>query len=186
MAVGEIYTPRPLPMGHMVALKKTSEMIQISFHVDESAANTFTQATVDVQLNPLDNEVMLIYAVDFDSFLPDAIAGVNTAVTTSCSTTSRTTIGRLDSSNVLGSNMTAIRAAGFVDGGVAFTTENPSAPVGAGLDYVGILATSDLHIQIEGQNNAIAKVVNGRIYCQRAKATSSVYAALVQSEALSS
>jgi len=169
----------------MVALKKTSEMIQVSFHVDESAANTFTQSTVDVQLNPLDNEVMLIYAVDFDMAPPDAIAGVDSFVIVSASTTSRTTIGGINSGNVLASANQEIRASGFVDGGVPFTNENPSAPVGAGLDYVGILATSDLHIQIQGGNNAGAKFVNGRIYCQRARATSAVYAALVQSEALS-
>ena len=170
----------------MAALKTTSEMIQISFHVDESAANTFTQSTVDVQLNPLDNEVMLIYAIDFDHGAPEAIAATDTAVGVSASTTSRTTLGRLNAGNVLASTSQIIRAAGFVDAGVPFTNENPSAPVGAGLQYIGILATSDLHIQIEGLGNTAGSFVNGRVYCQRAKATSATYAALVQSEALSS
>jgi len=169
----------------MVALKKTSEMIQISFHLDESAANVFTSSVVDVQLNPLDNEVMLIYAIDFDTGNPDAIAATDTGVFVSASTTRRTTVGHISSGNVLAAVAKSIRAAGFVDGGVGWTTENPAAPVGSGLEYIGILATSDLHIQIEGQNNLIGSFVNGRIYCQRAKATSATYAALVQSEALS-
>ena len=169
----------------MAVPKPTSGMLQVSFHIDESAANTFTQRTIDVQLNPLDNEVLLIYAVVFDTGNPEALAGTDTDVTVSCSTTSRTTVGRINSANVLAAEEKSIRAAGFVDGGVGFTTEMPSAPVSAGLDYVGILATSDLHIQIQGQNNTIPMFSNGRVYCQRAKATSSVYAALVQSEALS-
>ena len=169
----------------MAVPKPTSGMLQVSFHIDESAPNTFTQSTIDVQLNPLDNEVLLVYAVDFDTGNPEAIAATDTDVTVSCSTTSRTSVGRIDSSNVLAAEAKSIRAAGFLDAGVPFTTEMPSSPVSAGLDYIGILATSDLHIQIQGTNNVGAMFSNGRVYCQRAKATSSVYAALVQSEALS-
>jgi len=169
----------------MAVPKTTSGMLQVSFHVDESAAVTFTSQTIDVQLNPLDNEVLLIYAVDFDTSNPEAIAATDTEVNVSCSTTARTTIGRINSSNVIAAEAKSIRAAGFVDGGVPFTTEMPSAPVSAGLDYIGILATSDLHIQIQGIGNNGPMFVNGRVYCQRARATSSVYAALVQSEALS-
>jgi len=169
----------------MAVPKTTSGMLQVSFHIDESGANTFTSTVLDLQLNPLDQEVLMIYAVDFDTGNPDGIAGTDTDVTVSVSTTARTTVGRLDSSNVLAAEAKSIRAGGFVDAGVGFTTEMPSSPVSAGLAYIGILATSDLHIQIEGVGNNGPMFSNGRVYCQRAKATSSVYAALVASEALS-
>ena len=170
----------------MAVPKTTSGMLQVSFHVDESAPNTFTDTVVDVQLNPLDNEVLLVYAIDFDSSNPNGIAGVNTFSNVSVSTTSRTTVGRLDASNVLAAENKSSNGANFVDYADTWTSESPSAPVSAGLDYIGILATSDLHIQIEGGNNTTPMFVNGRVYCQRARATSAVYAALVQSEALSS
>ena len=53
-----------------MALKRTSEPFIISTEITESAANTFTQSEVAVNLNPLDQEVLLILAVDLDTFAP--------------------------------------------------------------------------------------------------------------------
>ena len=52
-------------------LKETSSLITISSQVTESAANTFTSQQVDLQLNPLDNEVFIVYAIDLDLQQPD-------------------------------------------------------------------------------------------------------------------
>ena len=43
-----------------MALKKTSEIVSISFSLNESAANTFTQEQIDLQLSPLDQEVFVV------------------------------------------------------------------------------------------------------------------------------
>ena len=48
-------------------LKETSSLIAISAKVTETAANTFTSQRVDLQLNPLDNEVFIVYAIDLDA-----------------------------------------------------------------------------------------------------------------------
>ena len=66
-------------------LKETSSLIEVSFQNLESAPNTFTEARIDLQLNPLDNEVFIVYAVDLDPFPPEAIAGVDTRTNTSIS-----------------------------------------------------------------------------------------------------
>jgi hypothetical protein len=76
-----------------------------------------------------------------------------------------------------------IRAAGFVDGGVAFEQSSMETPP-SGLDYIGIIATNDFFIQVQGSANIGAKDMSGRLYGYRAKASSSIYAALVQSELL--
>ena len=47
-------------------LKETSSLITISARVDETAANTFTAQKIDLQLNPLDNEVFIVYSIDLD------------------------------------------------------------------------------------------------------------------------
>ena len=47
-------------------LKETSSLIEIGFSLAESAANTFTEGRVDLQLNPLDNEVMVVYSINLD------------------------------------------------------------------------------------------------------------------------
>ena len=122
-----------------MALKRTSSPITISGSVLETAANTFTQATIDLQLNPLDNEVFVVIAVDIDLSDPDALAALNTKTQGSLSNTSRTTTGNISNSNVFAAGIQAIRAAGFADGGVGFSKVSPETPTAANLDNIGIL-----------------------------------------------
>jgi hypothetical protein len=164
-------------------LKETSSLISIGFSVSEPAPNTFTQSIIDLQLNPLDNEVFVVYAVDLDVGAPDAVAGTSTVMSGSLSTTSRTTIGDLSDTNVLANSQRQIRAGGFVDGGVGFTSGSNESPA-TQLEYLGIIATNDFAIQVQGTNNVIAHGMTGRVYGVRATASSSIYAALVQSELL--
>jgi len=165
-------------------LKETSSLIAVGFSVTEPAPNTFTQARIDLQLNPLDNEVAIVYGIDLDCEVPDALAGQNTSMLSALTSTSRDTMPNLSDSTCLAVKNTRIRAAGFVDGGVGFTTGSNESPA-TQLDYLGIIATNDFFIQIEGQNNIAAHSMNGKLYMVRARADSSVYAALVQSEVLS-
>jgi hypothetical protein len=53
------------------------------------------------------------------------------------------------------------------------------------LEYLGIIATNDFFIQVQGNNNQSAKNMSAKVYGYRAKASSEIYAALVQSELLS-
>lgn len=166
-------------------LKETSSLIEIGFSVTESAPNTFTQERVDLQLNPLDNEVFVVYAINLDPFTPDALAGVDTSVVSSLTATSQTAVQNLSNSNCLANANLLIKAAGFVDGGVGFATGAAETPPTT-LEYIGIIATNDFFIQVQGVNNAAARGMTGRMYGVRARADASVYAALVQSEVLSS
>ena len=165
-------------------LKETSSIISIGFSVTEPAPDTFTQEQIDLQLNPLDNEVFVVYAIDLDCEVPDAIAGTNTAVLSALTTTSRTTMPNLSDSTCLAVKQSRIRADGFVDGGVGFTTGSNESPA-TQLDYLGIIATNDFFVQIQGQNNVVPHAMSGKLYGVRARADSAVYAALVQSEVLS-
>lgn len=164
-------------------LKQTSQTVAIGFVVNESAPNTFTQGSVDLNLSPLDREVFVVTAINLDPLEPDALAGINTSVNCAVTTTSQTSVANLSNSNCLATAKLAIRAAGFVDGGVGFTrlVETPAAT----LDYLGIIATNDFFIQIAGTQNINASAVAGKLYGYRAIADASVYSALVQSEVLS-
>ena len=166
-------------------LKETSSLIAVGFSVAESAPNTFMQAAVDLQLNPLDNEVAIVYSIDLDLETPDAIAGTNTAMSGALTTTSCTALPDLSDSACLAVKQSRIRAAGFVDGGVGFTTGSNESPA-TQLEYIGIIATNDFFVQIQGANNAAAHSMTGKLYMVRARADASIYAALVQSEVLSS
>jgi hypothetical protein len=174
-------------MGQHMAtgLKKTSSTIIISGSVTESAANVFTQATIDLQLNPLDNEVFVVESVDINVDSPDAAAGANTNTRGSLSNTSRTTIGRLNNSNTFATVNDEIRAAGFVDAGVSFQTLSPDSATASSLEHIAILATDNFFAAVDGTGNATAKTMRFKIFGYRAKASSATYAALVQSELLS-
>lgn len=169
-------------------LKTTSSQIVISGTIAEAGPNTFTVREIDLQLNVLDREIFVVTALDLDVASgggPDALATVNTKVTMSLSTVGRTTIGGINDSNVLGSVSKTIRAAGFVDGGVGFQEQHPDAPTGASLEYIGLIATNNFEVQIEGDNNVGAKNGNFRMWGYRAVADAATFAALTQSELLS-
>ena len=165
-------------------LKQTSSLIVIGARVAESAPNTFTQGRIDLQLNPLDNEVFVVQAIDLNVANPDAQAATNTSVSASLTTTTQTALPGLQDSPVMAVKEMSIRALGFVDGGVSFESSSMETPPG-GLDYIGIIATNDFFLQVEGSNNVGTKSVKCKVYGYRARADASIYAALVQSELLS-
>jgi len=167
-----------------MGFKKTSDLIAISFGVSQLAPNVFIQEEIALQLDVLNNEVAVILAIDLDLTPPDAIAGVNTNVAATFSSTSLTATGSLASTNVMAAAREDIRAGGFLDSGVAFSRKADSTYTGD-LDYLGIIATNNFFVQLSSQLNLSTKGLTGRVWLYRAKADSSTYAALVQSEVLS-
>ena len=167
-----------------MSLKVTSDPIAISFELSESAPNTFTQEQIALQLDILNNEVALVYAIDLDLESPDAVAGIDTRVTGSLTSTSQTGTVGLGNSNCLAQGRKDIRAGGFVDGGVGFTQTGLLTPP-ASVDYIALISTNNFFVGINGAGNDGAKTVNGRVWGYRARADASTYAALVQSEVLS-
>lgn len=165
-------------------LKATSSPITVSFSVEESAPNTYTQSQVDLSLNVLDREVFVVTGINLDSSEPAAVAGTNTKVRGSISTTSRTGVGTLADNNVMAISRKTIQASGFVDGGVGFTDSFGESPA-VGMEYLAIIATNDFFVQVLGVNNTGNSTVLGKLYGYRAIADAATFAALTQSELLS-
>lgn len=165
-------------------LKQTSSVVPIGFGLTESAANTFTQSQIDLNLSPLDREVFVVLAVNLDSDFPDALPGIDTRVRAALTATSQTSMPDLSNANCMSRLTQAIEASGYVDGGVGFTSQALETPPST-LEYIGIIATNDFFVQIQGTNCAGAKSMSGKLYGYRAVATADIYAALVQSEVLS-
>lgn len=167
-----------------MGFKETSDLVAVSFGLAESAANTFTQEEISLALDVLNNEIAVVYAIDLDVSPPDGIAGADTATTASVTTTSQTTLSTLSNSNCLATSRLSIQGGGFADAGVGFTRAAESTYQGM-VPYIGLIATSNFFIQVQGSNNGVAKNVTGRLWMKRARADASTYAALVQSEVLS-
>lgn len=167
-----------------MGFKKTSDLVAVSFLVNETAANTYTQEQINLALDVLNNEIFVVQAIDLDPTPPDAIAATDTSVSGQLTSTSQTGPVLLDDSNCLAHANLRIQAAGFVDGGVGFTRTSIDSPQGD-MNYIGIIATDNFFVGINGANNAAAKGMAGRLWGYRAKADAGTYAALVQSEVLS-
>ena len=165
-------------------LSQTSSPISIGFQTIESAANTFTQSSVDLNLSPLDREVFVVTAINIDPFTPEAIDATDTSVSASVTTTSQSTLVGLENANCLAVGQCIIKAEGWDNAGVAFQTAGMETPP-AMLEFLGIIATNDFFVGVLGDGNTKAKGVSGKLYGYRAKASADIYAALVQSEVLS-
>ncbi len=96
-------------------LKQTSSTVAIGFSALETAPNTFTQSSTDLNLSPLDREVFVVTAINLDPIAPDFLAGLNTQVNCALTSTSTTAVANLSSSNCMATATLDIRAAGSVD-----------------------------------------------------------------------
>ena len=157
-----------------MGFKQSSDIIAVSGRVEESAANTFTEAEINLSLDALNNEIFVILSVDTALSPPDALAGVDTAMFFQLSSTTQAAITGLENPNVIVRSERSIQGAGYVDYG------------DSNLDYIAIVATPDMFAQIEGANNNNPKACAFRVWGYRARADSATYAALVQSQVLSS
>ena len=168
-----------------MALKRSSDIIAVSARVEETAPNTYTQHQISLQLDALNNEVFVILAVDMSLSPPDGIAATDTGTLAQLSTTSQTAITGYENSNIITRTERVIQGAGYTDYGAVFEHMAGESPQ-ATLDYIQVVATPDLFLSMEGSNNGNVKACAVRIWGYRAKADAATYAALVQSEVLSS
>lgn len=167
-------------------LKSTSSPIQVSQFSIELVAGTFVSEAIDLSLNPLDQEVFVVTQVNLDVDAPDSIPGLTTSVDATLSTVLRANLGSIANANVLASARREIicNSGMTPDGGIPFDREDPTFTA-LTEDYLGIIATSNCFLNLQGTNNGNVKQARVRIYGYRAQATAPVYAALVQSEVLS-
>ena len=160
-------------------------MIVIGARVEETANNTLQTEQISLQLNALDNEVFVVTAVDLNGRLPDQVAA--TATTNQMFLTKQDPNGVLPSgqqSNVIATKDIAQDQTGGVNFVIyeSSSIETPSTT----MDYLDIIATPDAFLSVKGSNNTSVMSAICKIYGYRAKADAATYAALVQSEVLSS
>lgn len=182
-----------------MALKRSSEIITISGRYGNNTTG-FTVQPVDLQLNPLDQEVFVVLGVqiDFLGNLPIGISGAAMAFNGTDEVALTTT---RPSSQPFLSDSTCIAYAqrNFTQ----FNTADPTGPDGivmyeyhergpndtpdTNMDYIAIIATDNFFVSgTDNPNNIGSLDVAFRMFGYRAKADAATYAALVQSEVLSS
>jgi hypothetical protein len=181
-------------------LTRNSSPIQVSSRIQESAANTFTTAEIDLTLNALDQEVFVVTQLNLDIAAPDIPYTValldpdtraDSSVVATLSSTARGTVGSIADSNVIGqakrtTDLQLVVVAGQTTGVATFFDREDPLFAPTTEEYIGIIATSNMHINLKGSNNNQPKTCDVRVYGYRAKMDAAGYAALVQSQVLSS
>ena len=130
-----------------------------------------------------DNEVFVVQAIDLMLGRPDAVAGTDTGMQGTLTTTGQLAMPRFSSSGVMAKQELEIMSANATSA-VSFTSGSFETPP-TNLDYIGIISTNDFFLQVEGVNNTGAHNLDCKVYGYRARADAATYAALVQSEVLS-
>ncbi len=181
-------------------LKQTSSPIQISTFsqiANDPVAAQFLSKRVDLQLNPLDNEVFVVTGLKIDFSNPVAIPNAVASGTfrmdqkLSISTGSQTAFRGISSPQVIGAS--AVDAQAYIDGNgdmlyLTSTEQNSMDAPPSSMDYLHIIATNDFYVNHLVSENFLAGQsfeCDIRVYGYRAVADASTYAALVQSELLS-
>jgi len=179
-----------------MALKRTSEIINISGQFTNGAPATFGVSQIDLQLNPLDQEVFVVVGVKIDwlSTNPHTLVyptgGWKESFDAAAITTTRPSV----MPTLAGSNCLAYAArqmSTYVDStslaptAAIIAQSSPTDTPDTNLDYLGIVATSDMFVAINADGTSFDSECAIRVYGYRAKADAATYAALVQSEVLS-
>lgn len=152
---------------------------------------------IDLQLNPLDNEVFVVTGmkIDFLSLpVPQIGAGVPdvSAPHFECSVykSRPATAGDISRSNVVGSSR--IMSAAWASGApaelnmISYLENSSMDSPPASMDYLDIIATNNYFISVDSFESPVVQARCAvRLYGYRARADASTYAALVQSELLS-
>ena len=160
--------------------KWTSETFTIREAVTETGANTFTEQTVNLNLDSLSREILVIQRVDLDVAYPDAIASTYTSVSASLANTSQTTPINIDDPDCIASGNTVI-ASPNPTSMVSFQEAMPESINAADVPLF-IVATDNLYLGVKGLNNTNAKSCYMVLHARRAKADAGTYSAILTSQ----
>ncbi len=160
--------------------KWTSETFTIREAVTESAANTFTEQTVNLNLDSLSREILVIQRCDLDVAYPDGVPGTYTSAQMSLANTVQTAVINIDDPDCIAS-ANAVIVSGAPGDSVGFSEQMPES-VNISDQPLFLVATDNLYLGIKGLNNTNAKSGYMVLHARRAKADASTYSAILTSQ----
>lgn len=162
-----------------MSFKYTSDTFQISAKVDESALNTDTTTTINLNLDSLSREILVIQYVDLDCTYPDLVAGVDTVIQTSLNDADIGVSGLSNSQAIAAAEnkivTDATQSVGFQNSEPRYA-QMQDAPI-------FITATDNLFLSVKGTGNTATKgKAQVRVFARRAQADAATYAAILTSQ----
>jgi hypothetical protein len=162
-------------------MKRITAQVAIGGSVQESAANTFTEAVIQIPLSPVDRQGFVIQECYIMSSEPSSVAGITCTQDVRVSKTSQTGLINVDNPMLISAQQKLVNWQGastdsnMWDLAIGPTSEGQS-------DYITILATTDAYISINGVGNLAAKHAEVRLVGYFAELSSNEYNALVLDE----
>ena len=166
---------------HM-GLKQITDLVNIGGTVTESAANTFTETTIGINLSPVNRQVFVITDVSFTSGEPERIGATTTALTYQVTKTTQTAIIGANNPDLIASQQKFIFGGATEFAWAETDFSGTQVSTGGRNDYLMILATEDAFISVVGLANAGPHGADCRLTGYFATADASTYQALVLSE----
>jgi len=165
-----------------MGFKYTSDTFQISASVTETAANTLTTQTINLNLDSLSREILVIQYVDMDLTPPDLVPGAKTQMNASLNDANIGASGLSNSQVISVANTTIITDAG-AGAAVSFANAEPRFAQNDTDVPLFVSATDDLFLSIQGIANLAAQgLCQVRIFARRARADADTYAAILTSQ----
>lgn len=163
------------------AYKVTSDPFFVNGNVTESAVDTFTQTQISLPLDSLNREGILIHGVYFTSSEPNAIVGTNTSQRVQLTSTSKTGLVNANDANLVARQEKFIYSGTAEFSPITWDFIGQTSPYALD-DNLMIVATDDVFLGIEGNQNATPRSAQVRVVCSRIQLSADAYAALVTNE----
>jgi hypothetical protein len=162
-------------------MKRITSQVAIGGSIVESAANTFTEATIHIPLSPVDRQGFVIQECYIMSLEPLPVAGLASSMNVRVTKSSQDAITTLVNPMLVSAQEKICYFTGASSD--MFQTDMLVGPTSEGqADYITILATTDAFIQIQGLNNPVPLEASVRLVGYYAELTSDEYNALVLDE----
>ena len=160
----------------------TSDPFFVNGNLTESALNTFTEAEISLPLDSLNREGILVHAVYWTVTDPSRVAGLLSDIRCQVTATSKTGIVGANDANLISRRETTI-----VGGAAEFSGPHIVDLVGSEAPYqvsdnLGLIATDNVFLGVEGRNQTVTASASFRMVCSRIKLSADAYAALVTNE----
>lgn len=162
-------------------MKRITAQVAIGGSILESAANTFTEAIIQIPLSPVDRQGFVVQECYIMSSEPTTVPGTITTTEVRVTKTSQLGLINVDDPMLINSTQKFVNFSGTSTD--TSQTDLLSGPTSEGQsDYITILATTNAFIQIQGTNNTVAANGHVRLVGYFASLSSDQYNALVLDE----
>ena len=167
-----------------MAIKKSSQILNIGAELTESAPNTYTQQRITLPLNSLDREVFVVTDVVMSHGNVEPAPGLNASNNVQVTKTSQQALVSIADPDTLGISLLSLNDTLGSGTPAVVSDRHPgnSFSTGTDRDYIAIIATPDFFLASDSNGQVAEMTVACRITGYRAVASADTYAALVTEE----